>query len=59
MPNKRSCRACGDDLTPTKVCNVCKESIQWLCRKCFRIEDVTHAHTFSNVEHKWETLITI
>ena len=59
MPNKRSCRTCGDVLTPTAVCNICKEYIRWLCRKCYRIEDVTHAHTFPNVEPSWAGLMLL
>jgi hypothetical protein len=52
MPNKRSCRACGNDLTPTTVCNICNEYIKWLCRRCTRMDDVTHVHTFPNLEHE-------
>jgi len=55
MPNKKSCRACGNHLTPTVVCYICKEYISWTCRKCSRIEDVTHAHAILNTNAREES----
>lgn len=40
----RSCRACGTILTPTSICNLCMESVSWICRKCLNMDDVTHKH---------------
>ena len=39
-----SCRECGIHLTPTSICNLCLEHVSWICRKCLKIDDVTHKH---------------
>ena len=44
MYNKESCKACGTYLTSVSLCNVCKEQISWVCSKCAKMYDVTHAH---------------
>ncbi len=40
-----SCRSCGQYLIPVLHCNVCRESISWICNSCERLKDVTHCHT--------------
>ena len=40
-----SCRSCGRYLIPVLHCNVCMESISWICNSCERLKDVTHHHT--------------
>ena len=49
MPNKKSCRACGINMTTTAVCGVCKENMSWRCSRCNKIEDTTHLHTYEQV----------
>ncbi len=39
MPNKKeSCRGCGTLLSPKATCNVCDESVLWICSKCGKID---------------------
>lgn len=47
--NKYSCRACGNYLIPTSVCNTCGEYVSWICAKCNRMEDVTHSHPYCRI----------
>jgi len=49
--NKNSCRACGNHLFPTSVCNICTEYLSWICTKCNKMEDVTHSHTYSRISY--------
>jgi hypothetical protein len=44
MYNKESCKACGTYLTSVSLCEVCEEQISWVCSKCDKMYDVTHAH---------------
>jgi len=32
---KKSCRACGTNMTTTAVCGVCEEDISWRCSRCY------------------------
>jgi len=47
----RSCRGCGTHLTPTSICNLCLEHVSWICRKCLKIDDVTHKRNNCEVSH--------
>lgn len=50
-----SCRSCGRYLIPVLHCNVCMESISWICNSCERLKDVTHHHTMvAQYAHKRE-----
>jgi len=44
MYNKYSCKVCGTYLTSVSLCEVCEEQISWMCSKCDKMYDVTHAH---------------
>jgi hypothetical protein len=44
----RSCRECGNNLDPGQYCRVCMEGILWICNRCGRLYDATHAHPQSN-----------
>ena len=42
--NKRSGRACGNRLYPTRTCSHCREPVNWKCSGCPNVDDSTHAH---------------
>ena len=44
MYNKDSCKVCGTYMTFVSLCEVCEEQISWMCSKCDKMYDVTHAH---------------
>ena len=45
MLQKKSCRACGTNMTTTAVWGVCKEDISCRCSRCTKMEAATHVHT--------------
>jgi len=57
-PMTASCRSCGQYLIPVLRCNVCRESISWVCKSCQRLKDVTHMHTMvakdTNKREDWQ-----
>lgn len=52
MYDRGSCKACGTHLTPSAICNICKEYVSWVCGKCYKIDDVTHSHNYCRVSYK-------
>ncbi len=44
MNNKDSCRKCGLNLKPLKICSDCEEELQWICQKCQNQEERLHTH---------------
>jgi predicted amidophosphoribosyltransferase len=57
MYYNRSCRACGTHLEPTSICSICKEDVSWICGKCFKLDDVTHRHTYYRIPYMVEVAI--
>ena len=49
--NKEYCRGCGSFLKVTSLCNVCLEYVSWKCGKCYKVDDVTHSHTYRAYAH--------
>lgn len=60
MFNKQSCRGCGNNLSPIVLCNVCGEYVKWICKKCRRLDEADHIHTYdiayTNYYHVIRTL---
>ena len=52
MYDRGSCKACGTHLTPSAICNICKEYVKWVCGKCYKMDDVTHSHNYCRVSYK-------
>ena len=57
MYDRGSCKACGTHLTPSAICNICKEYVSWVCGKCYKIDDVTHSHNYCRVSYKPQVVI--
>ena len=57
MYNRGSCKACGTHLTPSAICNICKEYVSWICGKCYKMDDVTHSHNYCRVSYKPEKIV--
>ncbi|MGB6529182.1 MAG: hypothetical protein WBF33_13825 [Candidatus Nitrosopolaris sp.] len=58
MLQKKSCRACGTNMTTTAVCGVCKEDVSWGCSRCAKMEAETHVHTYERAGYKEEISAT-
>ena len=54
--NKDSCRACGNYLIASSVCNICREYVSWVCSKCNKMEDVTHSHAYCRISYAPEKI---
>ena len=57
MYDRGSCKACGTHLTPSAICNICKEYVSWVCGKCYKIDDVTHSHNYCRVSYKPRVIV--
>lgn len=56
MSNKNSCRACGNYLVPTSVCNICGEQVAWICGQCGKIDEAIHSRDNQLISYKPEKI---
>lgn len=56
MFNKNSCRACGNYLVPTSVCNICGEQVAWICGECGKIDEAIHSRDNQLIFYKPEKI---
>jgi DNA-directed RNA polymerase subunit M/transcription elongation factor TFIIS len=61
LATKWSCSECGSRLAPTSNCEAYAQPVNWECRSCGGIEDITHLHSnysyYSSMNHRKAGLV--
>ena len=57
MYKRGSCKACETHLTPSAICNICKEYVSWNCGKCLKMDDVTHRHNYCRISYRIQVVV--